>query len=53
MAGGSRYAFFCPVPIFCLMCSPICLLYHVIQVFEQKALFSEILAIKSQWGKYV
>ena len=38
------------VPMFCLMCNPICLLYLVIQDFVQKDLFSEIHAIRSGWG---
>ena len=37
---------------FCLMCSPICLLYHI-QDFVQKTLFSEIQAVKCGCGKYV
>ena len=36
--------------LFCLICSPICLLYHVIKNFVQKALFPEILAVISGWG---
>ena len=38
---------------FCLMYSPICLLYPFIQDFVQKAPFSEIQAIRSGWGNYV
>ena len=34
---------------FCLICSPICLLYRVIQDFVQKAQLSEIQTIKSEW----
>ena len=36
---------------FCLMCSPVCLLYLVMQDFKQQALFSEIQEIR--WGNYV
>ena len=35
------------------MFSLICLLYRVIQDFVQRALFSEIQAVRSEWGKYV
>ena len=44
----SRWAYFCiqPSSIFCLMYSPICLLYHFIQDFAQKALLSEIQTIR-------
>ena len=35
------------VSVFYLMSSPICLLYRVIEEFLQKALFSEIQAIRS------
>ena len=38
---------------FCLMCRPTCLHYIVIQDFVQKALFSNILEIKSGWCNYV
>ena len=41
------------VPFFCPMGSSIYLLYCAIQDFVQKALFSEIQAIRSGWGNYV
>ena len=46
---------FCTQPSsnFCLMYSPICLLYCVIQDFAQKVLFSEIKAIRSGKGNFV
>ena len=52
----SRWDCFCIQPssdYFCLMGSPICLLYLVMQDFVQKALFSEIRAIRSRCGNYV
>ena len=52
--GVSKWAYFCIQPsssFLCLMYNPICLLYRVIQDFMQKALFSEIQAIRSGWGK--
>ena len=50
--GGVKKGYFCIQPssnMFCLMCSPICPLYRVIQDFVQKALFPEIQAIRSGW----
>ena len=49
----SKWAYFCIEPssnFLCLMCSQICLLYRVIQVVVQKALFPEIQAVRSGWG---
>ena len=49
----SKWAYFCiqlSPNLVCLMFNPVCLLYCVIQDFVQKALFSEIQAIRSGWG---
>ena len=44
-----RSIFFC----LSLMCSPICVLYRVIQDFVQNVLFSEIQASRSECDNYV
>ena len=54
--GGIKMGLFLHITkfqFFYLMCSPICLLYRVIQDLVQKALFSEIQVIRSGRGKYV
>ena len=54
--GVSEWVYACKQPssiVFCLMCSPIYLLYRVIQDVVQKALFSEIQAIRSGRGNFV
>ena len=54
--GGVSMAYLCIQPtsiIFHLMSSTICLFHSVVQDFVQKALFSEIQAIRSGWGNYV